>query len=59
MIETRNATNTLVLSKSGINIWNISDLLLQKKSFDFLQKRSLDFSSKKQTLKYLDLFECN
>ena len=39
MIETRNATNTLVLSKSGINIWNISDLLLQKKSFDFLQKR--------------------
>ena len=39
MIETRNATNTLVLSKSGINIWNISDLLLQKKSFDFLQNR--------------------
>ena len=39
MIETRNATNTMVLSRSGINIFNISDLLLQKKSFDFLQKR--------------------
>ena len=39
MIETRNATNTLVLSRSGVNIWNIADMLLQKKSFEFLSSR--------------------
>ena len=39
MIETRNATNTLVLSRSGVNIWNIADMLLQKKSLEFLSRR--------------------
>ena len=39
MIETRNATNTMVLSRSGVNIWNVADLLLEKKSFKFLMNR--------------------
>jgi len=39
MIETRNATNTMVLSRSGVNIWNIADMLLEKKSFEFLMNR--------------------
>lgn len=38
MIETRNATNTLVLSRSGINIWNISDKLLKKIPFEELKR---------------------
>jgi len=38
MIETRNATNTLVLSRSGINIWNISDKLLKKMPFEELKR---------------------
>ena len=39
MIETRNATNTMVLSRSGVNVWNVADLLLEKKSFEFLMNR--------------------
>ena len=39
MIETRNATNTMVLSRSGVNVWNVADLLLEKKSFKFLMNR--------------------
>lgn len=45
--------NSYLLGKEILNS------LSRKWDFDFLQKRSLDFSSKKQTLKYLDLFECN
>jgi hypothetical protein len=38
MIETRNATNTMVLSRSGVNIWNVSDKLVDKVSFDEIQR---------------------